>query len=150
MKYEDEFKLSDVHWAISKNIGVLHPYILIREHNTVYDIHLDKIMHYHGSVEDVFNRRFVGGDFEIASTPVMYVAYIGSPECLGDDYATLPFKLEEETYFEFMGRTHMACTQIMVTASQLQIFEEMLKRKCKIGEERSDFLTNNKYRFGYA
>ncbi len=58
MKYEDEFKLSDVHWAISKNIGVLHPYILIREHNTVYDIHLDKIMHYHGSVEDVFNRRF--------------------------------------------------------------------------------------------
>lgn len=147
--YEDIFKLSDVNWAISKNIGVMHPYVLLTEKKVVYDVLLDRLMEFHGSIEDVYNRRFIGGDFEIATTPMVYVSYIKTPNGLGELYESLPTQQAEETDYEFMHRVYDACTQIEVTASKLKPFIEALKNNCKVGEETSVFQSLATKKFGY-
>ena len=140
---EDSYLLSEVKWAISKEAGIVHPYLLMKDKFVYYDLFTHNILNCNGQATEQFSRHYKNVLFECEDTELLYCLEIKNNQQLSDIFINFPnLDISHDGVLDFYGKVYQLCTDTYVNDEDLRVFASVIKQILGIGEEQVQFCEN--------
>ena len=138
---EGSYLLAEVKWALSYEIGVIHPYLHMSAKGVYYDLFSKKVFNDTSSVEEEFSRHYNNVAFVSLDTEILYCTKMRSAETMGNGFSYLPtFDGEKMSELTFYGDVCRLCKDLYVSDEDLILFAKTLRNLMGLKEERFNFV----------